>query len=513
MKTGKVFVLIILLCFNCKSDKKALKSTEIDSTNIIDGEALAQMHCARCHEFPEPQVMPKRYWQEVLPIMGLHLGQVPEGKTLDDFKNKVAKERLTASGLFPSESLVSNKEWEAIVQYYDNNSPENLPDSEKPMFIPELGLFEHEVFPWKASGDGLTFLNFREDQFLVGYNKEDGASFYSKMDASGNELESYSIKSPLVQVKHSGATELLLSMGRMFNIDEPTGSLSVLIDKPNTFINNLERPVDFIVDDLDKDGAMDIMISEFGKYLGGINIYTNKGKIDKTTIHAKSGAINFVLKDVNKDGLKDFYVLISQEDESVYLFLNKGGLKFEKQQLISLPPYYGTTHFELMDFDGDGDDDIICSSGDSDDFISALKPYHGIRIFENKGNHSFEQVWFHKQEGAYGTACADYDGDGDIDIASIGYYASLENKDNEVFLYFENVSSQEQPWQFKAFSPLKTLNNCFMLVRARDIDADGDMDILLGSNLSIFSGERKTLISEQWMEQGGAISILRNTTN
>ena len=108
-------------------------------------------------------------------------------------------------------------------------------------------------------------------------------------------------------------------MGRIFNIDEPTGSISVLRDSPKPLMEGLQRPVDFILDDFDNDGIVDILVSEFGKYLGGINIYTNKGQFGKTNLHPKSGATNFVIRDINNDGLKDFYVLVAQEDESVYL--------------------------------------------------------------------------------------------------------------------------------------------------------------------------------------------------
>lgn len=506
-----VFVLLLIACFSCKSDKTEPLVTE--KVAKTDGKVLAEMHCARCHAFPEPTVMPKRYWKEVLPIMGFHLGKAPKGKTLSDLKNSVSKKRLEKSGLFPSEAMVSDTEWQAIIDFYDENSPENLPSGQKLSLYSETNVFEYEVVPWKTFGGGLTYLNFHNNIYQVGYNTDKNSSYYTKIHASGTELKSYRLRYPLVDVAYKDGAELLLSMGRMFNIDEPTGSISLLKGTaPRPFIENLQRPVDFILEDFDKDGIVDILISEFGKYLGGINIYTNKGKFEKTNLHPKSGAINFVIRDINNDGLKDFYVLVAQEDESVYLFINKGNLKFEKHQLLSLPSYYGTTHFEVLDFDNDGDEDIICSSGDSDDFASALKPYHGVRIFENLGNHKYNQVWFHKQEGAYGTACADYDNDGDMDIASIGYYASLKNKGKEAFIYFENVSTPKSKWKFKAFSPLKTNNNCYMLIRSKDIDNDGDLDIILGSNAHIFSGKRKDLINYNWQRNGGIITVLRNTS-
>jgi hypothetical protein len=506
-----VFVLFVIVCFSCKLEKKELLvANEVIQTK---GEALAKIHCVRCHSFPEPNVMPKRYWKEVLPFMGFHLGKSPKGKTLSDFKNEVVKKRLDESGLFPSTPMISDYEWQAIIDYYDNNSPENLPYEQELSLHAETTVFEQEVLPWKTFGGGLTYLNFSNNIYQVGFNTDKGAAYYAKIHSSGTPLKSYQLNYPLVDVTSKDGVELLLSMGRMYNIDEPTGSISLLKDSPKPFINNLQRPVDFVLDDFNNDGIADFLVSEFGKYLGGINVYTNKGKLVKTNLHPKSGAVNFVIRDINNDGLKDFYVLIAQEDESIYLFVNKGDFKFEKQQLLSLPSYYGTTHFELLDFDNDGDEDIICSSGDSEDFISALKPYHGIRIFENTGNHKYNQIWFHRQEGAYGTASADYDNDGDIDIASIGYYASLKNKSNESFIYFENISSSDDKLEFKAYSPLKSDENCFMLIKSKDIDNDGDLDILLGNNSRIFTGKtRKESLNSNWQKNGGIITILRNTS-
>lgn len=499
------FFLIISACKNSNEE-----TSKIIQNPNIKGEQLSRTHCTRCHAFPEPKVMPKLYWKEVLPFMGFHLGKNPKGKMLDDFRNAVARERLSSSVLFPDEEMVTDEEWLAIQKYYDDNSPEHLPKESIPKFNSNLTLFKKEVLPWKIKGDGLTYLEYSQG-FEVGFNNGK-ASYYIKLSDLGRVKEKHQLQFPLVDVIKNEQAELLLSMGRMYNIDEPTGSILVLANKPQRFIDKLQRPVDFLVEDFDNDGAMDILVAEFGKYLGGINIYTRKQTIKKTTVHPKSGATKFVLRDVNNDGLKDFYVLVAQEDESIYLFLNKGNLEFEKQQLLTFPSYYGTTHFELLDLDNDGDEDIVTSSGDSDDFVSALKPYHGIRIFENQGENNYKQVWFQKQEGAYGTACADYDNDGDIDIASIGYYASIQNKENEGFLYFENVSTTDKKWSFNSFSPLSGTNNCFMLVKAKDIDADGDIDIILGSNSSIFSGSKKEAVDDNWQQNGGAISILRNTT-
>lgn len=471
---------------------------------------MAEMHCARCHQFPKAEILPKRYWKEVLPIMGLHYGKIKEGKFFSDFGNKVAKERLLSSGLFPQTDIITDEDWEAIMAYYNDNAPENLPRELKPVFNYNMSQFSKEALPWKSLGDGLTYMNFNDGNYEIGFNSEN-ISQYIKIDKNAKAFEKSELPFPLVDVVKNGNAELLLILGRMINIDAPTGQVLVKNKGVFKFIDNLERPIDLVLEDFDNDGSIDILIAEFGKYLGGINIYKQVAdSIKKTTIHPKPGATKFVVKDVNNDGLKDFYALVAQEDESIYLFINEGQLKFSKKRLLQLPPYYGTSYFELLDFDNDGDDDIICSSGDSEDFTSSIKPFHGVRLFENDGKNNYNQVWFHKQEGAYGTVSADFDNDGDIDIASIGYYASTKNKDQESFLYFENVSSSDEKWKFKPFAFKGLTNECYMLIKARDIDNDGDLDILLGSNSGIFLDKKKALKTKEWQTKGGAITILRN---
>lgn len=88
-----------------------------------------------------------------------------------------------------------------------------------------------------------------------------------------------------------------------------------------------------------------------------------------------------------------------------------------------------------------------------------------------------------------------------------------KNKSNESFIYFENISSSEDKLEFKAYSPLKSDENCFMLIKSKDIDNDGDLDILLGSNSRIFTGKtRKGSLNSNWQKDGGIITILRNTS-
>lgn len=126
---------------------------------------------------------------------------------------------------------------------------------------------------------------------------------------------------------------------------------------------------------------------------GGLSLYF--GNTDNTYIkqvlRLLPGAEKAYIQDYNKDGLSDIWVLFAQGDEGIFLFTNKGNKKFEQQQVLRFPSVYGSTFFELVDFNKDGNQDIIYTCGDNADYSQVLKPYHGVYIFLNDGKNNFRQ--------------------------------------------------------------------------------------------------------------------------
>ncbi len=96
------------------------------------------------------------------------------------------------------------------------------------------------------------------------------------------------------------------------------------------------------------------------------------------------GAIRAYINDYNHDGLQDIMVLFAQGDESIILFTNLGNGGFQQEQLLRFPPSYGSSYFELADFNNDGYPDIVYTCGDNADYSPVLKPYHGVYIFMNE---------------------------------------------------------------------------------------------------------------------------------
>jgi hypothetical protein len=60
--------------------------------------------------------------------------------------------------------------------------------------------------------------------------------------------------------------------------------------------------------------------------------------MQKIACWAAPGAVKISIEDMNNDGLKDIIALFAQADESVYIFFQKPGLKFEAKRVLHFPP-------------------------------------------------------------------------------------------------------------------------------------------------------------------------------
>ena len=267
-----------------------------------------------------------------------------------------------------------------------------------------------------------------------------------QLNASGETKDFFELPAPVSDIHFRPNGSLyLLTVGNLNPHDEPLGKLITMDPKGNveSLIEDLNRPVHLNVHDLDQDGREDIIICEFGNYIGRLSWFrqTKDGGFEKNVLWERPGAVKTHVRDLDEDGRPDIVVLMAQGREGVYAFYNQGNGRFGMKPLLQLPSVYGTSDLALADIDQDGDEDIVLANGDNADISNILKPYHGLRVYRNEGDYEFTEAYFYPMYGATRIVSEDFDQDGDIDLATSAYFPDFTADKPRSFAYLENTST------------------------------------------------------------------------
>ena len=143
-------------------------------------------------------------------------------------------------------------------------------------------------------------------------------------------------------------------------------------------------------------------------------------------------------------------------------------------------PSFGSSGIQLIDMDGDGDQDVLYANGDTFD-SKLLKPYHGIQWLENTGGFPFVPHHLTFMPGVHRALAGDLDGDGDLDIVA-GALLPTANHDEAASLKLDSLIWLEQraPGVFVRHA-IETANCVHATLELADFDGDGDLDIATGS--------------------------------
>lgn len=446
---------------------------------LAEGRDAAKKHCSTCHLPVDPALLDKDTWKNrVLPVMAQYFGIEVWQKN-----QYFAGER----------SAVSITEWMKIVAYYDSLAPAHLvaPRTAGPRTAVRVRE-EWAGFALKTPSDdtsrlATTTMVAIDSAGKAIYTSSSEMPALARWNAGFEKEKKASLSSPAMHMLFSGAEAPVVTVvGEMRAYDVSQGELYQLKPSggfdPQPFVTGLRRPLHTSVADFNRDGKMDYVVSAFGHNQGGLYMVRQiqDGKFEKVPVRELAGATQSVTGDFNGDGWSDIIALFAHAQEGIWLFTNdtKGG--FTEKPLLRFPPVYGSSSFQLADFNRDGEPDILYTSGDNSDYSRILKPYHGIYIFLNKGNLQFEQSWFHPANGATKAMAADFDGDGDTDIASVAFFADLAHHPGEKFLYFRN-ESPAAGLKFQPFSPPIARYGRWICMDVKDWDGDGDPDIVLGN--------------------------------
>jgi hypothetical protein len=444
-----------------------------------EGERLARTYCAVCHAFPEPQLLDKGTWEaNVLPQMAPRLG-VRQSLFSDPPRNP---------HMMVLTSSASKGDWEKIVGYYVELSPDSLPSQSLPA-QPQLdpNFFETGPFvPGLQSNAIMTLLHAdsARDRIIAG---EAGSNRLLIFNWNRDLLSTLTIGSPPTDVIVQEEHVLVLESGILHPNDEPRGRLVQYdftggdsIEFRKVLIDSLFRPVFVERFDFDEDGLDDFLICEYGDNRGRLALYRYDGsRYERQVLDASPGAIRFEIRDMTGDGYPDIVALFAQGDERILLFENKGRGSFdgEPRVLARFPPVYGSMHFSMHDFNRDGNIDILYVNGDNFDYSRILKPYHGLRILENDGANNFEERYFFPVYGAARAEAVDFDKDGDLDILTTSNFADAEKHPERGIMYLEATGLYEfEPHAFSIAS-----GNQWNLMAIADLNEDGWPDAIIGA--------------------------------
>lgn len=497
---------------SCKNYHRNKAHLEVPVSSIEAGEALAIKYCQSCHLLPDPGMLDTKSWERgVLPNMGPRLGIFYYGfEKYPSHRN----DRSLDSNFYPEKQTLSFSEWQNIIDYYVATSPDTLPPQRRKQDIKkELPLFK-AITPsirYESPSTSYIYINEKDSKrsLLVCDAIRQDIFFFNRNLQVSDSI--HSTNGPIVDIDFREG--VACNIGFMNPNNGRSGKAQVLsfinnrtVLQPQPLFDSLQRPVGISSSDLDKDGKIDYVVSEFGFLTGSLSWMKNMGNGNyvKNVLRPFPGAIKAYINDYNKDGLPDIWALFSQGEEGVFLFTNKGNGRFSEKEVLRFPPVYGSSYFELVDFNKDGSPDIVYTCGDNADYSTVLKPYHGVYIFINDGNNNFKQQYFFPINGCYKALPRDFDGDGDLDLATISFFANYTRQPEEGFVYLENKGD----YRFQPYSHPATTVGRWLTMDAGDINGDGKPDIILG-NFSVAPAMKQS--KTDW-KKGPPFIVLQNVS-
>jgi len=279
---------------------------------------------------------------------------------------------------------------------------------------------------------------------------------------------------------------------------EVTSTFAEYVHKENEFVDfhrdqllfhmkSTEGPK-ICLGDVNGDGKRDFFIGGAKGTAGKLFVQTTTGKF-KTTSTAifdkdKDGEdIDCVFIDADLDGDQDLYVTSGGNESSVNsfsltdrLYINDGtGIMHRSQQILPAGIPESTSTVKADDFDSDGDLDLFVGVRLRSGLFGV--PQNGY-LLQNDGEGQFENMTHDvapellKIGMITDAVWSDYDQDGDHDLIIVGEWMKIK--------LFKNDNGKFS--EVKSPTGLEFTSGWWNTIEAADLDADGDMDYVVGNH-------------------------------
>lgn len=487
----------------------------LSDERVEAGRVYARTVCATCHLEPQPELFSRETWKTgPIPWMAFVMGLAPEL-----FRGNPEHKAILESGAVLTEPPLSAEEFGKIFAYYYKTAPEENPKQPpRPELKRTLPGFKPIRLTYKQREPMAAAVRFdsRSGMLLVG----DGLSHtIDVVDLRGKTIQSSLAGRFPVKIEPTDEGVFVTCIGDFFPSQQATGKLLFFpredgrLGPGKTVLEGLHRPSGARLADFNGDGVQDVLVAMFGYYTGRLAWFEGlgEGKFKEHEIYPKPGTVQTVVRDFDNDGDLDVMALVAQAIEGLFLFSNDGRGNFTERLLFQRHPAFGHTHFELIDFDNDGDLDVVTANGDIGDIPSPPRHFHGVRIYLNDGKMGFTERYFFPMHGATKAVPRDFDGDGDIDLAVTSYYPDFATTPEEGFVYLENLGG----WTFSPHLFEGSTVGRWIAMDVADVDGDGDEDIVLGS---VRRGPGRTAyvppeLDNLWLSEGVSLLLLENLSS